>query len=304
MRVVLAGGSGFVGSALARVLLDAGHSVTILTRSVTRSRGRTEPRAEIVAWDARSPGPWEEVIDGADGVVNLTGEALAARRWSEEQKRRLRASRVEATGALVRAMANAATRPSVLVNASAVGYYGPHGDETLSEDAPPGHDFLASLCQEWEAAARVAEPLGSRVALMRLGVVLGEGGGVLAKMVPPFKLFAGGPLGSGRQWLSWVHRDDVVGLFRLALENDSIQGPVNVTAPEPLTMADFCRTLGRVLGRPSWAPVPASVLGLLMGEMADMVLTGQRVEPRAALRLGYRFRYPKLEPALRAILAK
>jgi uncharacterized protein (TIGR01777 family) len=236
-------------------------------------------------------------------VINLAGAPLAEKRWTDERKRRLRDSRLEATGALVRAIEKAAARPSVLISASGVGYYGPHEEEALGEESPPGSDFLATLCRDWEAAARAAEPLGVRVARMRLGLVVGEGGGALEKMIPPFKLYVGGPLGSGRQWVSWIHRDDVVGLFRFALENDAARGPINATAPHPVPMAEFCRTLGRALGRPSWAPVPAPALRLLLGEMSEMLLTGQRVEPREALRLGYAFHYERLEPALRSIVA-
>jgi hypothetical protein len=304
MKVVLAGGSGFIGSAISRELLDTGHSVAVLTRSASAARGRMDPRVELVGWDGRSSGAWEQVVDGAGGVVNLSGESIAAQRWSGERKQRLRSSRLDSTAALVRGLEKAAARPAVLVNASAVGYYGDRGDTVLTEDAPPGQDFLAVLCQEWERAARAAETLGVRVVRMRLGVVVGEGGGALGKMVLPFRMFVGGPLGSGRQWVSWIHRDDVAGLFRFALEDDAVRGALNATAPEPVTMATFSRTLGRVLRRPSWAPVPAPALRLVLGEMANMLLTGQRVEPHEALRLGYRFRYARLEPALRAALAR
>jgi hypothetical protein len=190
------------------------------------------------------------------------------------------------------------------VNASATGYYGPHGDETLTEESPPGSDFLAEITREWEEAAQEAEPLGVRVVRLRFGVVMGEGGGALARMVPPFRMFVGGPLGSGRQWLPWVHRDDVIGMALWALANDAVAGPVNATAPRPVTMSEFARTLGKVLRRPSWAPVPALALRALLGEMADAVLSGQRVLPTVAERLGYRFRYPELEAALRSILVK
>jgi hypothetical protein len=303
MKVVVAGGSGFVGSAVARSLLDAGHAVTVLTRSAGTARARLDPRVELVEWDGHSAEAWERAIDGAGGVVNLAGESLAAQRWTQERKQQLRASRVQATAALVRAMEQASVRPPVLISASAVGYYGPRGIEPVAEDASPGHDFLAALCQEWERAARGAERLGVRVVLLRLGIVLGEGGGPLEKMIPPFRMFVGGPLGSGRQWVSWVHREDVAGLVRFGLENEAVRGPVNATAPEAVTMAAFCRALGRALHRPCWAPVPAPALRLILGEMAEMLLTGQRVEPRAALRLGYEFRFPKLDAALRAAIS-
>jgi uncharacterized protein len=304
MRVVLAGGSGFVGAAVSRELLDAGHAVSVLTRNTRAARSRMDPRVELVEWDGRSSGAWERVMDGAGGIFNLAGETIAAQRWSGERKQRLRASRLDPTAALVRGLEKAADRPAVLVSASAVGYYGARGDESLTEDAVPGQDFLAVLCQEWERAARAAEALGVRVVRMRLGIVVGAGGGALEKMLLPFRMFVGGPLGNGRQWVSWIHRDDVAGIFRFALENDAVRGALNATAPEPVTMAMFCRTLGRVLGRPSWAPVPALALRLVLGEMASILLTGQRVEPHEALRLGYRFRFARLEPALRAAVRR
>jgi uncharacterized protein (TIGR01777 family) len=202
------------------------------------------------------------------------------------------------------AMEAASARPSVLVSASGVAYYGPHEDEIVTEESPPGSDFMAQLARDWEEAARQAEPLGARVVIPRLGMVLGEGGGALAKMVPPFRMFAGGPLGSGQQWVSWIHRDDVIGMVLWALETDAVRGPVNATAPQPVRMKEFAAALGKALGRPAWFPVPALALRALMGEMADIVLTGQRVLPTAAQRLGYPFRHPDLEPALRSILAK
>jgi uncharacterized protein len=302
MKVVVSGGTGFIGAPLCRALRDAGHAVVALTRDAASARSRLGPGIDAAEWDARSRGPWEEALAGAGGVVNLAGEPVVGKAWTPAQKEKLRASRVDATRALVTAIEAAAPRPAVLVNASAVGYYGPHGDETLTEESPSGSGFLASVTREWEETACQAEPLGARVVRLRTGMALGEGGGALAKMVPPFRMFLGGPLGSGRQWVPWVHRDDVIGIALWALENNAVQGPVNATAPEPVTMKEFARILGKVLGRPAWAPVPDLALRALMGEMAEAVLTGQRVLPAAAERLGYRFRYPELEPALRSIL--
>lgn len=304
MKVVVSGATGFIGVPLCQALREAGHEVVALTRGAASARERLGPDASLAEWDARSRGPWEQALAGAGGVINLAGEPVAAKAWTPAQKAKLRGSRVDATRALVAGMEAASPRPNVLVNASGTGYYGPHGDETLTEESPPGHDFLAGITREWEEAARQAETLGVRVVCLRLGVVLGEGGGALAKMVPPFRLFAGGPLGSGRQWLPWVHRDDVIGLALWALGNDAVAGPVNATAPQPVTMNEFARTLGKVLGRPSWARVPPIALRSLMGEMADVVLNGQRALPTVAEKLGYRFRYAELEPALRSILVK
>jgi uncharacterized protein (TIGR01777 family) len=202
---------------------------------------------------------------------------------------------------IVDAIAKAKHKPKFLINASAVGYYGPHGDETLTEESPPGSDFLGRLCAAWEAEANKARAYGARVALLRTGIVLGKGKGALAKMVPPFNLFAGGRLGSGKQWFPWIHLDDEVGLINFIIENEKADGPINATAPNPVTMDEFCKALGKVLNRPSWAPVPASILTLMLGEMAEMLLTGQRAVPQAALRLGYNFKYPRVLEALASL---
>jgi uncharacterized protein (TIGR01777 family) len=236
-----------------------------------------------------------------DGVVNLAGESIAGR-WSDEKKRRLRESRIAGTRRLVEAIALAAERPTVLVSVSAVGYYGDRGEEALTEDSDPGGDFLAQLCQEWEAEAQRAEGLGLRVARLRLGVVLDRNGGALAQMLAPFRLGAGGPLGSGRQWFPWIHRADVVGLFRFALERAEAAGPINAAAPELVRQGEFAEALGRALHRPAFVPTPAFALRLLFGEFAGTLLGSQRVLPERAEALGYAFRFPQIEPALRAIL--
>jgi len=245
-------------------------------------------------------GDWESALAGADGVINLAGEPIAKKRWTIKQKHQLRLSRIDTTVGLVRAIAKAKQKPKFLLNASAVGYYGPRGDETIGEEAEAGTDFLAALCRDWENEAMKAEKLGVRVIRLRTGIVLGAGGGALAKMSPPFKFFVGGPLGSGAQWMSWIQLEDEVGLIVHLIENSQASGAVNATAPNPVTMKEFCRTLGQVIGRPSWAPVPAFALRLMLGEMAEMLLTGQRAVPTAAEKFGYRFRYPNLPEALRA----
>jgi uncharacterized protein len=304
MRVVVTGATGFIGVSLCRALREAGHEVAVLSRRGDEARACLGAGVQVEEWDGRTRGTWESVLGEAGGVVNLAGEPIAAKAWTPAQKEKLRASRLDSTRALVRAMEAASPRPSVLISASGVSYYGPHEDETLTEESPPGSDFMAQLARDWEETARQAEPLGVRVSLLRIGMVLGEGGGALAKLVPPFRMFAGGPLGSGEQWVSWIHRDDVIGMVLWALKSDAVRGPVNATAPQPVPMKEFARTIGKVLGRPAWLPVPALALRALMGEMADVVLTGQRVLPTAAQRLGYSFRHPDLEPALRSILAK
>lgn len=300
MKLVVAGGTGFIGSTLCTQLLQRGHSLTVLTRSSPATMH--PPNQKWLAWRPGLSGAWEEAIDGADGVVNLSGEPIAAKRWTERQKERIRSSRIETTRALVSAISKAKVRPKFLVNASATGYYGPRGDERLTEEAGPGKDFLARTCIEWEEEATRAESYGLRVVRLRTGIALGRGGGALEKMVPPFKFFIGGPLGTGKQWMSWIHMEDEVGLILFSVEKSEAYGAINAVAPNPVTMKEFCKVLGQVLHRPSWAPVPAFALRLLLGEMADMLLTGQRVLPAQAQRLGYNFKHPTLRGALQSCL--
>jgi uncharacterized protein (TIGR01777 family) len=304
MKLVVAGATGFIGSALCSALAREGHALVALSRSPSPA---TASNMATVVWQPESPGGWErdvaEVLSGADGVINLAGEPIAAKRWTQAQKKKLRASRIDTTRALVSAIGKAGQKPKFLLNASAVGYYGPRGDEAVSEASGPGGDFLAGVCKDWEEEAVKAEAHGLRVVRVRTGIVLGKGGGALAKMVPPFKLFIGGPLGSGRQWMPWIHLDDEIGLIRFLSENPGARGAVNATAPNPVTMKEFCRTLGAALHRPCWAPFPGFALRLAFGEMAEMVVTGQRTVPAAAEKLGYRFRYPTLPRALENILS-
>jgi len=300
MKLVVSGASGFIGSALCSQLLHRGHTLTLLSRAAPR--GANTGTKRWLHWRPGMIGDWESALDGADGVINLAGEPIAKKRWTAKQKRRLRLSRIDTTVGLVRAIAKAKQKPKFLLSASGVGYYGPRGEETIGEEAEAGTDFLARLCREWEEEAKKAEKLGVRVIRLRTGIVLGPGGGALAKMIPPFKFFVGGPLGTGKQWMSWIHLEDEIGLILHLIENHQAGGPVNAAAPHPVTMKEFCRTLGKVMHRPSWLPVPAFVLRLLLGEMAEMLLTGQRVRPAAAEQFGYQFRYPNLPEALRACL--
>jgi uncharacterized protein (TIGR01777 family) len=251
----------------------------------------------LLAWDPDGAPP--TLPEGTEAVVNLAGESIASGRWTDQRKVRIRDSRLEATQSLVEAISATSARPRVLVNASAVGYYGPRGNEALSEEAAPGRGFLSDVVMEWEQRARAAEALGVRVVFMRIGVVLGRDGGALPQMSMPFKLFAGGRIASGNQWMSWIHVDDVVGMIVWAIETPAVSGPVNAVAPEPLTNADLSQELGRVLGRPSWLPAPAFALKLIFGEMAEaLLINGQRVVPTRARELGYKFTYPTVREAL------
>jgi uncharacterized protein (TIGR01777 family) len=298
MRLVVTGATGFIGSALCTALLAQGHALTLLTRGAPRDANTGTKR--WLHWTPGALRDWDAALDGVDGVINLAGEPIAARKWTNTQRRRIEKSRIDATHSLVQACAKVVQKPKFLINASAVGYYGPRGDETLTEDAPPGDDFLSIVCQQWEEEAQKAEELGMRVARLRTGIVLGSGGGALAKMAKPFKFFMGGPLGSGKQWMSWIQLEDLLRMFLLAIDNPLARGPINATSPNPVQNKEFCRTLGKAIHRPCWMPVPAFALKLALGEMAQMLLTGQRVVPAAAEKLGFQFRYPNLPEALEA----
>lgn len=309
MKVVIAGGTGLIGRALASALHEEGHQVLVLTRGDPR---HLPPGVAAVRWPARpdpaaesAAGGWWQVLDGAAAVVNLAGESLAARRWSPAQKQRILQSRVDATRAIVTALPRLQRPPSVLVNGSAVGYYGDRADGPATEADGPGSDFLAGVCAAWEAEAQRAEDLGVRVVLLRTGLVLARHGGAFPRIALPFRLFLGGPLGSGQQWWSWIHLADEVRLIRFLMDHPQARGPFNAVAPEPVTNEAFSRALARVLGRPCWLRAPAPALRLALGEMADaLLLGGQRVLPERALALGYRFHYPELEAALRDVLGR
>lgn len=301
-KIVITGGTGFVGRRLSEALIARGDEVVVLTRDPTRAR--LPPGARAAAWAPEQPGAWAGELAGAAAVVHLAGEPVA-QRWTAEARARIIRSRVDATRALVEAIGRAEPRPAVLVSASAVGYYGPRPPgEELDEDSAPGQGFLAGVVQGWEAEARAVAAHGVRDVELRIGVVLGEGGGALDKMLLPFKLFAGGPIGGGEQVISWIDREDVVGLTLLALDDDRARGPINVVAPHPASSAELARALGAALHRPSWLPAPAFALRLAMGEASEIVTTGQRVLPRRALALGYAFQRPDLGPALAAILGQ
>ncbi|WP_165228473.1 TIGR01777 family oxidoreductase [Aquisphaera insulae] len=320
MKVFITGGSGLIGRGLAAQLLEAGHQPIILSRHSNEVRRRREYRAyRVIQGDPCAAGDWQSEVDGCDVVVNLAGHNLFQDRWNAAVKARIRDSRVRGTDHLVEAIRIARTRPQALVQASAIGYYGPRGDEELTEPAPSGTDFLAVVCREWEHASDPVEDLGVRRAIIRIGVVLAASGGALAVMKPIFKALPGTPIGSagqlgpatGQQWMSWIHVDDIVGLFKLAVENPQATGPINGTAPEPVRNADFSRALSNLLWKP-YAPwrfffpygPPDAVLRLLLGEVASVVASGQKVLPKRALELGYRYKHPDLAEALKDVLTE
>jgi uncharacterized protein len=305
MRVVITGSTGTIGLALARALHARGDDVVALSRDRRRAAEVLGEAAHVHDWsEPKQTGPPPDALAGADAVVNLLGEPIA-QRWTDASKREIRDSRVLSTRMLVDALRSLGDdeRPSALISQSAVGYYGPRDAQAVDEDTAPGTDFVAGVTVDWEREARAASP-PLRVAITRTGVVLSPRGGALARMLPFFRLGLGGPVAGGRQYVPWVHLDDVVGAFRVALDDARADGPLNVTAPNPVTNRDFARALGRALGRPAALPVPGITLRLLYGEMAEVVTTGQRVLPARLGRLGYQFRYPLVEPALRDVLSR
>lgn len=301
MKVLLTGGTGFIGRHVVAALVARGH------RCVVVSRGSANPFAsdavEVLRADPTRPGPWQTAVGTSDAVINLAGAPLVdpPHRWTATRKLQIRESRIETTRGIVDALRHVERPPAVLVSASAVGYYGSRGDRKLDETAPPGDDFLARLCIEWEEAARGAEEI-TRVTLLRTGIVLGADGGALHPMLTPFRLGLGGPWGTGTQWWPWIHAADAVGLILLALERE-LPGAVNAVAPNPVTVNAFAKSLGAALGRPAVARVPEFALRLALGEAAETLLSSQRVTPRRAIDAGYAFRFPELDPALREILA-
>lgn len=297
MKVLISGATGFVGSRLCRELSGAGHQVSALSRDPSGARDQLETITDAHAWEpVEEPAPGA-ALEAADAVVHLAGEPVNGR-WTAAKKERIRRSRVAGTRNLVDALAAAEDRPGVLVTASAIGYYGDRGDEKLTEDVAPGEGFLADVCQAWEQEAARAGELGVRVVRLRIAIVLGEGGGALDAMLLPFKLGLGGPLGSGRQWWSWIHRDDLVGIVRFALENDRVAGVYNAAAPAPARQKEFARTLGKVLHRPAFLPAPAFALKLILGGFATELLWSRRAVSERIVGEGYEFEHPELDEAL------
>lgn len=306
MRVFVAGGTGQIGSRLVEALRKRGDEVLVLTRNVAKARERLGSGPQFVEGDAMQPGPWMDRVAGCQGVVNLVGEGIFARRWNDEFKKVLRDSRIVSTQNLVAAIRKAEPKPAVLVQGSAVGYYGFRDDDAeITEDSPAADDFMARLCVDWEAAAQPVEQVGVRLVILRTGVVLDPQGGALPKLLTPFKMYLfGGPVGSGRQWVPWIHWADEVGLILWALDNPQVRGPLNAVAPQSATNKQMMQAVGAALKRPSFWPTPGFLLRLGLGEVADVVLRGQKVVPRKALDLGYRFQFPEIGAALRDLLAR
>lgn len=299
--VLVTGATGFIGRALCATLKERGIPVTALGRRPDKTKAAVPGVKDVWRWRPRMEPAPAAAIQGAGAVIHLAGGSVAGR-WNADKKRVIRESRVVGTRHLVEAIGDAKSKPGVLVCASAVGYYGDRGEDELTEESGPGKDFLAEVCQAWEAEARRAEEFGVRVVMLRTGIVLGLAGGALKQMLLPFKLGLGGPLGNGKQWMSWVHIDDVVGIILHALEKPNVKGPVNVTAPNPVRNSEFTKTLAGTLRRPAFLPVPAFGLKILLGEFADVLLASQRVLPKRIRESGYSFRHAALDEALRTTL--
>jgi uncharacterized protein (TIGR01777 family) len=303
MKVIVTGATGLVGRALVRSLLSDGHEVTRLVRG--EAQGFRAPGTRAVHWEPYKGEINARELEGRDAAVHLAGDPIASGRWDEEKKRRILESRVKGTHLLAETLAGLSEKPRVLVSASAIGFYGDRGEEVLHEESASGEDFLSEVCREWEKATLAASQAGIRVVHLRIGIVLSAEGGALSKMLTPFKLGLGGRVGSGRQYMSWLTLDDLVSIIRRALEDEHLRGPVNAVAPNPATNAEFTKTLGRVLGRPTFLPLPAFAARLAFGEMADaLLLSSARVAPTRLQEAGYQFRHPELEGALRYVLKK
>jgi uncharacterized protein (TIGR01777 family) len=303
MKIFITGGTGFVGTYLTRELTDQGHQVTLLTRAIKPGRA-LPPGATFLEGNPLQPGPWQKAVPDHEAFINLAGASIFSR-WTEASKKEMRDSRILTTRNLVSALADRKGLETILLSTSAVGYYGFHEDEEISEETPPGTDFLAQLCRDWEAEAQQAESFGVRVIRCRFGIVLGERGGALDQMIPLFKKGLGSPLGSGRQWFSWVHQQDLTRIFLFLLDRKEAAGPINCTAPQPVPNKELTRVLAEVLKKPTFLPaVPGFVLKLVMGEFGNVLLKGQRVLPRKLLHLGFEFHYPTLREALRNLLQK
>lgn len=306
MKVAITGATGFVGRRLVERLIQEGHETVLFVRDAAKAQKIfsqfSPPSIDIVTYKPKESGQWQPLLADCDGVVNLAGEPLFDERWNSNSKKEILDSRSVGTDKIVEAISQADKKPQVMVSASAVGYYGTSETDTFNETSSAGNDFLASVCSAWEASANKVKDQGVRLGIVRIGIVLGPKGGALARMLPPFELFGGGPIGTGKQWVPWVHRDDLVNLIIQILTQPSMEGVFNATSPNPQRMTDFSKTLGSVIKRPSWLPVPGFALELLLGEAAQVVLEGQNVQPKKTIASGFQFKYPTLKGALEEIL--
>jgi len=301
-RIVILGATGFIGRALSRSLLEADYEVVALSRNKIKGKEILGEQIRIAEWDSKSAKGWEDLANGAYAIINLAGENLGSGRWTEKKKKAILESRLNAGKAVGMAVNLVQSKPKVVIQASAIGYYGSRSDEILNESSLPGKGFLSEIAKRWEESTKEIEPQVRRVTI-RTGIVLGRGGGTLDRLAQLFRIFLGGHFGNGRQWFSWIHLDDEVEAIQFLLEREDLRGVFNLSAPEQLRMKDFCRILGEIMKRPSWLPIPGFALRLFLGEMAEeMLLSGQRVVPERLIEAGYRFVYPKPEPALKEIL--
>ena len=301
MRIVITGGTGLIGSALAANLRSGGHEVIVLSRSPAKATGMPSG-VQVERWNARTSEGWAHLVEGTGAIVNLAGENIGAGRWTDDRKRRILDSRLDAGRAVVEAVKQASDKPGVVIQASGIGYYGPRQEAEIDEKETPGQDWLAEVAVQWEATTAPVEAEGVRRAIIRTGVVLSRNEGALPRMLLPFRLFVGGPLGGGKQWFPWIHQEDEVAAIRFLIENSEAHGPFNLCAPNPVTNRQFSHVLGAVMGRPSLMPTPGFVLRMLFGEMATLLLDGQRAVPRRLLDLGFEFRFTTAEAALKDLL--
>ncbi len=304
MRVFITGGTGLIGREIVNALLKRGDTPVVLTRNPSSAQALSSQGVQLVEGDPQQSAPWMQQVDGCQGVINLVGESVFGSRWNAEQKRKIRDSRILSTKHLVQAMVEADTPPGALSSASAIGYYGNVPEAELTEESPPGDDFLAQVCQEWEQAAQRAADQGIRTAMVRIGVVLSQEGGALKQMLTPFKLGLGGPIGAGKQWMSWIHIHDIAGAFIAALDHADAQGPINGTAPHPVRNKEFSKSLAKALHRPCLFPVPPLMLRVMFGEAAEVITGSQRVLPTRLQQLGFTFQHPNCLEAMQSIFGK
>ena len=304
MRIIITGGTGLLGRPLSAALANEGHDVTVLSRQPGKVKDMP-PTVKLAEWDGETSQGWGQLVDGADAIINFAGAGIGDGRWSDERKQQIRQSRIKAGKAVMEAIAAATARPKVLLQASAVGYYGvQNGDKVVTEAASPGSDFLAKVCFDWEASTAAVKKLGVRRPVLRTGIVLANEGGAFPKLLLPFKMFAGGPLGNGKQWLPWIHIADHVSAVQFLLQTEAADGPFNLVAPNPVTNAEMAKAIGEVMGRPAFVPAPAFALRTALGEMSALVLAGRKVVPTKLQALGFSYKYETLLPALRNLLDK